>query len=125
LSSPAMPKPDGWCGAKQQPDPKPSQHPPIGPMVIADIEQRCRDGEAEYGQPLRGFNGIDALGEAYRESLDQSLYLRQAIYEMGELLPLVESLLARFEALESRIEALESRIEALESRLAAHKSDGK
>ena len=63
------------------------QPPPIGngspvwPMVIADMEDRNRQGIAKYGTPLRTHNGRDALLDAYQESLDQTVYLRQAIAE--------------------------------------------
>lgn len=44
---------------------------------------RGRDhaGSERYGTRLQPFNGRDALIDAYQESLDLCVYLRQALYE--------------------------------------------
>jgi hypothetical protein len=64
-----------------QPPPRPSRHPAVWDLVVADMAQRDRTGQARYGTRLQPFNGRDALRDAYEESLDLSVYLRQAIYE--------------------------------------------
>lgn len=53
----------------------------VAPLVVADIRARIRIGTKEYGEPLKTFNGRDALWDAYEEVLDLALYLRQAIEE--------------------------------------------
>lgn len=67
--------------AGDQPTPVPNQHPAIQDLVVLDIEERKRMGIARYGTPLQGFNGRDALMDAYQEALDLVQYLRQALYE--------------------------------------------
>lgn len=39
------------------------------------------DGRSKYGTPLQANNGRDPLVDAYQESLDLCVYLRQAIAE--------------------------------------------
>ena len=68
-----------------QPDPKPSAHPAVWPMVAGDMSRRYLEGRKRYGTPLRPFNGRDALKDAYEEALDLVVYLRQAIYERDHL----------------------------------------
>jgi len=53
----------------------------VANYVLADIEQRIKDGEAKYGTPLMTFNGRNALWDAYQEALDLVFYLRQHIIE--------------------------------------------
>lgn len=53
------------------------------PMVVADLTARIEKGTKEYGEPLTTFNGRNALMDAYEEQLDQVLYLRQQLSEMG------------------------------------------
>ena len=50
-------------------------------LVRQDLLDRLNIGVKRYGQPLQGFNGRNALKDAYDEVLDQSVYLRQAIFE--------------------------------------------
>jgi hypothetical protein len=64
-----------------EPEPKPSEHPPVWPLVLEDMADRHRQGIAKYGTSLRPHNGRDALKDAYQEALDLAVYLRQAIYE--------------------------------------------
>jgi hypothetical protein len=64
-----------------QPIPRPNAGPAIWDLVIADMRARDEAGRAKYGTPLQAHNGRDALVDAYQESLDQSVYLRQAIAE--------------------------------------------
>lgn len=66
---------------EEQPPPVPNDHPPVWPLVVADMAARDRFGRAKYGTPLQGFNGRDVLRDAYEEALDLAVYLRQLIYE--------------------------------------------
>ncbi len=68
-------------GILQQPKPTPSDGPAIVDLVIGDLCERARVGEAKYGTRLRAGNGRDALVDAYQETLDQAKYLRQEIEE--------------------------------------------
>lgn len=49
--------------------------------VIADMVTRRETGTKKYGVELLTFNGRDALLEAYQESLDLTVYLKQALME--------------------------------------------
>jgi len=58
--------------------------------ILADMERRRRVGIERYGTPLQAHNGREALVDAYEESLDLDVYLRQAFTEnptpaLGEL----------------------------------------
>jgi hypothetical protein len=66
-----------------EPEPPPSANdkPPVWGLVVEDMRERDRTGRAKYGVPLQPHNGRDALVDAYQESLDLAVYLRQAIYE--------------------------------------------
>jgi hypothetical protein len=79
------------------PEPAPSEPrgPAIWPLVIADahtrftfadpliedMAERDRIGTERYGVPLHANNGRNPLVDAYQESLDLMVYLRQAIEE--------------------------------------------
>lgn len=52
---------------------------PIWNLVIEDMRERDRIGMERYGKPLVAGSGRDALQDAYEESLDMCVYLRQAI----------------------------------------------
>lgn len=49
--------------------------------VIADMNERRERGIKKYGTELLTFNGRDALLDAYQESLDTTMYLKQALME--------------------------------------------
>lgn len=68
-------------GAAEQPMSKPNDSIPIWDLVRADIAERDKLGRERYGTPLQAFNGRDALVDAYQESLDLVVYLRQEIEE--------------------------------------------
>jgi len=53
----------------------------VATIVQKDIEARARLGEEKYGERLTTQNGRDALVDAYQESLDIALYLKQKILE--------------------------------------------
>jgi len=58
--------------------------PDIIELVKNDLELRAVIGKRKYGERLKPHNGRDALVDAYQESLDLSMYLRQAIVEREE-----------------------------------------
>jgi hypothetical protein len=64
-----------------QPMPVVNGLPCIQDLVIEDIEARKVIGVQRYGTVLQPFNGRDALQDAYEESLDQTMYLKQEIIE--------------------------------------------
>ena len=64
-----------------QPDPIENDLPAVWGLVIEDMQARDALGRERYGTPLQPFNGRDALMDAYEESLDLCVYLRQVIYE--------------------------------------------
>lgn len=49
--------------------------------VMTDMVLRRETGIRKYGVELLSFNGRDALLEAYQESLDLTMYLKQALME--------------------------------------------
>src|ERR1044072_3721312 len=64
-----------------QPLPIINNYPNMQDLLKQDIETRKVVGLAMYGTLLQPFNGRDFLRDAYEESLDQSLYLRGALFE--------------------------------------------
>ena len=65
------------------PEPLPERNdlPAVWDLVLEDIKARDVIGVRKYGTRLQPFNGRDSLKDAYQESLDQTVYLRQRIYE--------------------------------------------
>ncbi len=72
---------------KEQPMPTVNDGPCIQDLVMADIETRKKIGIERYGTVLQPFNGRDALRDAYEESLDQTIYLKQVLVERDTLNP--------------------------------------
>lgn len=66
---------------EEQQLPTPNQGVHIHDLVSEDHQGRKAIGIERYGTPLGADNGRDALRDAYEESLDLSVYLRQAIEE--------------------------------------------
>jgi hypothetical protein len=64
-----------------QPDPTPNDSEDIQSMVIRDIESRRQHGIKTYGTALQAFNGRDAVKDAYEESMDLTMYLKQMLVE--------------------------------------------
>lgn len=64
-----------------QPDPIKNDTKPVWDSVIDDMQERDAIGCRKYGVPLQARNGRNALQDAYEESLDQSVYLKQAVIE--------------------------------------------
>jgi hypothetical protein len=64
-----------------EPDPIPNDLPGVWGLVQKDMRLRNKFGEDKYGTHLQPHNGRDALKDAYEESLDLCVYLRQALYE--------------------------------------------
>lgn len=71
-----------------EPPPRRTEGRPIWELVIEDATERDRAGRAKYGTPLQAFNGRRPLVDAYQESLDLVVYLRQAIEEGRQLYPM-------------------------------------
>lgn len=82
---------------------------PVWPLVIADMTDRDHAGRLKYGTPLTTGNGRDALVDAYQESLDLAVYLRQAIAEREAAT-----------AGEARVKELEEEVAALRRQVAGH-----
>ena len=53
----------------------------VARLLQRDIEARVEMGRKQYGERLLPMNGRDVLADALQESIDQCLYLRQAIEE--------------------------------------------
>lgn len=64
-----------------QPKPIVNDNYPVWELVKQDMAKRNEFGIKKYGTPLQGFNGRDALKDAYEEALDLCVYLRTAIFE--------------------------------------------
>jgi hypothetical protein len=77
---------------REQAAPEANHLPAVWELVLADMAARDADGRQKYGVPLQPFNGRDPLVDAYQECLDQSVYLRSAIYERAALLARVAEL---------------------------------
>lgn len=65
----------------EQPPPIPNDQPSVWQLVLRDMYEREQIGIMRYGTPLQVFNGRDSLQDAYEESLDKTVYLKQAILE--------------------------------------------
>jgi hypothetical protein len=65
----------------EQVDPQPNENPAIWSLVIQDMRDKDKNGFQKYGTRLQGFNGRSALRDAYQETLDLAVYLRQKIWE--------------------------------------------
>lgn len=66
---------------KPEQSPVINKEPAVWDLVIEDMRKRDTMGKKKYGTRLQPFNGRDPLWDAYQESLDLIVYLRQAIYE--------------------------------------------
>jgi hypothetical protein len=64
-----------------QPLPIGNDRPSMHDEMAKDLEARKQLGIKRYGQPLQPLNGREAVQDAYEESLDMSVYLRQLKYE--------------------------------------------
>lgn len=62
-----------------EPPPKVGVATPTWELVMRDMAERDRTGEAKYGVRHQHDNGRDHLVDAYQECLDQALYLRAEI----------------------------------------------
>ncbi len=65
----------------EQPAPVPNDNPAVWGLVQQDMIARDELGAKRYGTRLQPHNGRDCLRDAYEESLDLCVYLRQVIYE--------------------------------------------
>lgn len=91
----------------QQPLPTSNTNTPIVWLVTHDLEKRAALGERKYGQPLKAFNGRDALMDAYQEVLDLAMYMRQAIAEREKLERELTRLKVENESLRAALKKLE------------------
>ncbi len=64
-----------------EPNPIPNGNIAVWEVVIGDMKDRNALGIERYNTPLQPFNGRNALVDAYQESLDLAVYLRQRILE--------------------------------------------
>lgn len=73
------------AAAQEQPRPTVNNGPCVQDLVIADIEARKQNGIRKYGTTLQPHNGRNALLDAYQETLDLAMYLKQRLIEEGIL----------------------------------------
>ena len=66
--------------ATPEPDPVKGKREVL-PAVIADLHARSEFGRVKYGTVLMTYNGRNSLMDAYQESLDQVMYLKQTLME--------------------------------------------
>lgn len=64
-----------------EPNPIPNGNIAVWEVVVRDMNERNLIGIQRYNTPLQPFNGRNALIDAYQESLDLAVYLRQRILE--------------------------------------------
>ena len=74
---------------RHEPPPIRNAQPAVQDLVIADIDARKQVGIERYGTVLQAFNGRSSLMDAYQESLDLSIYLRQCL-ALRDLLDIVD-----------------------------------
>lgn len=69
-----------------KPQARPHRHggPNVWQAVLDDMAARDEFGIAKYGGPLEPHDGRRTLADAYQESLDQTVYLKQALMEGDE-----------------------------------------
>lgn len=61
--------------------PIPNGRRPIVDIVRDDLLERKEHGVRKYGQALQAFNGRDPVQDAFEESVDLMLYLKQLLEE--------------------------------------------
>jgi hypothetical protein len=66
----------------EQPKPVPNAQPSVWDLVIADMHARDILGRERYGCPVQPLNGRKSVRDAYEESKDQTVYLRQLMEEL-------------------------------------------
>lgn len=74
----------GLAARESQPVPKANDRPAVVPQVIADLHDRMELGRRRYGVALQPWNGRSALLDAYEESADLIIYLKQELIERAE-----------------------------------------
>lgn len=89
-----------------EPNPVPNGNVAVWETVIKDMHDRNELGIKRYNTPLQPFNGRNALIDAYQESLDLAVYLRQRILEdelsKDELIDIKSYLVRLVDYLESK-----------------------
>ncbi len=84
-----------------EPPPNHVDGPAVWDLVLADIAERDKVGEAKYGVRLTPGDGRDSLVDAYQEALDLVVYLRKDIEERRSLAEENAQLRTRLERLQS------------------------
>lgn len=87
----------------------------VYPRILTDIIARVEAGRAKYGTPLQTFNGRDSLNDAYQETLDLLMYLKQQMMERGALDKAIKEVLMRGQNLKHAMPGLGIRNPALYS----------
>ena len=64
-----------------QPKPVKNDNPAVWDLVLREIADRDKFGEAKYGVRLQPHNGRDVLTDLYEELLDAVVYTRQLLFE--------------------------------------------
>jgi hypothetical protein len=82
---PHVPQPTKEGRAHDQPMPVVNDRPAVQDALIVDVERRKQIGVERYGTLLQPFNGRSAIRDAYEESLDMAIYLRQVLAEQDEV----------------------------------------
>lgn len=78
----------------EQVAPKPNERPAVWDAVIEDMRARDAHGRKHYGTPLQAMNGRNPFVDAYQESLDQTVYLKQAVQEHRERRAALDNVMA-------------------------------
>lgn len=78
---------------RHEPPPIRNAQPAVQDLVIADIEARKQVGIEKYGTVLQAFNGRCSTMDAYQESIDMTIYLRQRLVEESSLVNALRDLL--------------------------------
>lgn len=84
-----LPIADGFA----QPTPRRNDEVPTWDLVVADIQARDQVGRQRYGTPLQPRNGRDSLRDAYEETLDTVVYLRNRMREEADIREAADRLL--------------------------------
>jgi hypothetical protein len=84
-ASQEAPQPTKAGRKHDQPMPVVNDRPAVQDQLIVEIERRKKIGVERYGTLLQPFNGRSAIRDAFEESLDLTIYLRQVLAEQDEV----------------------------------------
>lgn len=68
-----------------QPAPIPNAERPTWEIVVEDMKERDQTGREKYGVHLQPCNGRKSIVDAYQESLDHTVYLKNEIIERDRM----------------------------------------